>query len=92
MVDLPLNVDSMVQGEGYFQPATPETDAYTTEGTDQNGVLGAPASLPAPLQGTSIATKSEDAPSLGAFLRTNIHEDNWLDPLKPHISPESQKG
>jgi len=91
MVDLPLNVDSMVQGDGYFQPATPATDAYTTEGTDQNGVMGAPASMPAPVQGVSIATKQEDAPSTGAFQGTNLHPDFWLDPMKPHVSTEPQR-
>lgn len=91
MVDLPLNQESMVQGDGYFQPSTPTTDAYTTAGGDQDGVLGAPASMPAPLSPMSIATTSETAPPIGAFQATNLHETNWSDPMKPHVSTEPQR-
>jgi hypothetical protein len=91
--DLPLNNPSMVTdgGMGYFTPDAPAIDAYPLTGTDQNGVLGAPASMPAPLDGVSLKTQAIDAPPLGAFQRTNLHQDNWLDPTKPHVSQEPQE-
>ena len=84
--------DRLVSGNDYHRPDGPENDAASTEGATANQVLGAPASMDAPLQPVSLATKSEDAPSHGAFLMTNLHDKNYLDPTKPHISPESQKG
>jgi len=90
--DLPLSQDSLVSGMGYASFPVPDDDASSLAGTDQQEVLGAPNSMPAPVQPVSLATKTMDAPPLGAFLTTNLHDKNYLDPTKPNISPESQEG
>jgi hypothetical protein len=92
--DLPIDNASMVTdgGIGYASYASPTDDGCSLSGADQNGVLGAPYSMPAPLVPTNTETMVDDAPSLGAFLTTNLHDTNWIDPTKPHMSPESQKG
>ena len=90
--NLPIDTGPLVQGLGYQSFPVPTNDAASTASADRFEVLGSPASMPAPLQAVSLATKEEDAPSLGAFQLTNLHDTNWLDPTKPHMSPESQKG
>lgn len=47
-------------------------------------------SVESPLQPMSIATRSVPAPPLGAWLPTNTHQPNYLDPHKSHVSPEPQ--
>jgi len=84
--------DSLAQGLGYASAPVPDNDACSLEGTDQNGVLGAPASMPAPLQGVSIATYAVDAPPNGAFLPSNLHDDNYLDPLTSPLTADSTDG
>jgi hypothetical protein len=90
--DLPITSGPLVQGLGYESFPVPTNDGCSLKGTDQDEVMGAPASMPAPLEAVSLATKTVDAPALGAFQLTNLHDTNWLDPTKPHMSPESQKG
>lgn len=92
MADLPIDVPSMVEGLGYFSGPALTTDAASTAGADANQIPDLPQGQPSPLQAVSLATKSADAPTHGSFLMTNLHDDNWLDPSRPNISPESQKG
>jgi hypothetical protein len=89
--DLPIDTGPLVQGLGYQSFPTPTNDAASTASADRFHELDS-TNDPAPLVAVSLATKEVDAPPLGAFQKTNLHDDNWLDPLKPHMSPESQKG
>lgn len=92
MVDLPLNQDSMVVGNDYFRPDAPSSDAASLAGSEMDRIPDLPQGYPSPLASVSLATTSDNAPEMGAFLLTNLHDVNYLDPTKPHISPESQKG
>lgn len=95
-VNFPINTDSMVAYGG----DVPTTDAADLDGLTPSMVSfksvgnAAPGDYdqPSPCEIVSLPTKAVDAPPLGAFLLTNLHDDDWLDPTKPHISPESQKG
>lgn len=78
--ELPLNTDSMVTdgGMGYFMPDPPDSDASSTEGVDQFEVLGAPASMPAPMQVVSIATEAQDAPGNEQTWNSGDKGTNWM--------------
>jgi len=85
--DFPLNQEGMI---GYGTGAVPTTDACDTTGADTQEITGNPLSMESPLQVVSLATESMDAPDTGAFQSTNLHDVNYLDPMKPHVSTESQ--
>jgi hypothetical protein len=87
-VNLP-EFDKLVQGNDYVRPSAPTSDAadYNTNPTT---IPNVPQGQPSPLTHMSIASESRLADPLGAFLPTNLHQDNWLDPMKPHVSPEPQ--
>jgi hypothetical protein len=83
--------DSLVTGNDYHRPTAPTSDATSTAGAESSQIPNVPGGQPSPVTPVSLATMTNDAPPLGAFLPTNLHEDNWLDPMKPHMSPEPQK-
>ena len=82
--DLPIDAGPMVEGLGYRGGPTP-TDGCSLKGTDQDEVMGAPYSMPAPLQAVSAGSEVNDAPALGARQKSNIHQDGYLDYLEPHM-------
>lgn len=82
--DLPLDPGSFVQGMGYMSTPTP-TDGCSLKGTDQDEVMGAPYSKPAPLQAVSAGSETVDAPALGARQKSSLHQDGYLDYLEPHM-------
>lgn len=84
--------DRLVSGDSYNLPEPPTDDAADLSGAGANQIPNLPQGQPSPLTPVSIASYTMEAPSHGAFLMTNLHETNWLDPTKPHVSPETQKG
>jgi len=82
--DLPMDA-TFVQGLGYVTFPVPTNDSCSLKGTDQDEVMGAPYSKPAPLQAVSLATREVDAPAQGARQKSSLHEDGWLDYLEPHM-------
>jgi hypothetical protein len=70
--------DSLAQGLDYANATPPDDDSCSLEGTDQNGVLGAPNSQPAPLQGVSLATKKVNAPGNGQTWNSGDKGTNWM--------------
>ena len=82
--------DSLVSGNDYVRPSPPTTDAISTAGTENDRIPDVPQGQPSPLVAMSLATETRGAAPLGAFLTTNLHEDNWLDPTKPYVSSEPQ--
>lgn len=89
-VNLP-QFDSLVSGDDYNRPSPPTSDAADTTGATANQIPNVPQGQPSPLTPVSLATQSDSAPPLGTFQSTNLHEDNWLDPMKPHVSTEPQE-
>lgn len=94
-VNLP-QFDRLVSGDDYVRPAAPTNDAVDLNGLTSSEVqfksVGlAPAGdydLPSPCDIISLATKTQGTSPNGAFLPSNLHAENWLDPMTPHISPE----
>lgn len=81
--------DSLAQGLDYANVTTPTTDAAPSNNVSFT-VKDSMNDTPTLTQANSGATTTAAAPTRGAFLSTNIHDTNWLDPMKPHVSPESQ--
>lgn len=94
-----LNASNSAYGKEGVTFAVPENDAVKislgrddTSKEPQDRVGADNRTGPeTPLEPTSIATKSVDAPPLGAQLPSNLHEDHWLDPSKPAF-PRGRKG
>lgn len=94
--ELPLNGAPLAQGLEYQSYEPPANDAAKipsnlvgTKPGHFNATNTGP-SVPTPLEPVSIATTSEDAPSHGTNLPTDLHRDGWLDRSQPHVSTESQ--
>jgi len=84
--DLPINTDSMVQGLGYISLPSPTDDACSTAGADTSEITGNPGSMASPLAPVSLATKTVDAPGMGARQMSSLHKDGWLNYDKPHVA------
>lgn len=90
MPSVPLpQFDSLVQGNDYVRPSAPTDDGADPVSLSYQ-IPDVPGGQPSPLSPMSTSTKQDLGAPLGAFLTTNLHEDNWLDPTKPHVSPEPQ--
>ena len=81
-VNIP-DFDSVVQGLGYANVPTPDSDAADSAGYGGDLNNGAPATQAAPLQSMSLATKTEDAPRNAIPGKWNdaVHrkDSNWME-------------
>ncbi len=90
MPSVPLpQFDRLVQGNDYVRPSPPTDDAADPVSLSYQ-IPNVPQGQSSPLMQVSTSTKQDPGAPLGAFQTTNLHEDNWLDPTKPHVSPEPQ--
>lgn len=89
MVDIPMNTEKMVQGLGYVSLPSPTTDAASLAGADTSQIPNLPQGQPSPTVAVSLATKSMDAPGLGARKTNNLHREGWLNYDVPHFEAGS---
>lgn len=80
MVETP-QFDSLVQGNGYASVPTPTSDAAELTAVAGNTLDSINDSPTATV--VSVATYDVNAPLTGAFLESNLHPDNYLNPEKP---------
>ena len=75
--------DSLAQGLGYANVPMPTSDASDTYGlSSSQGEKDSTNPVPT-VTVMSLETKDTNAPLAGAFLESNLHPDNWLNPEKP---------
>lgn len=88
--EIPNDSGPLPQGLGYTSFPFPTDDASDTSSASSAPTTMRDSQNPneGPLDVRASRTVEVDAPPLGAFLPSNLHEDNWLDPMKPHMSPE----
>jgi len=82
MVDIPY-FDSLAQGLGYANVPSPTTDALPTGGVGESQHVQGSLNGAMETAIVSLKTETENAPLTGAFLKSNLHEDYWLNPEKP---------
>jgi len=82
--------DSLAQGTGYAQVPTPTSDSSELHGLSSSEGTKDSTNDPPTVNVMSVESKTSLAPETGAFLRTNLHDDeNWLDPMSPYVgTPE----
>jgi len=89
-----LNKANSAYGKEGNAVQVPDNDASDLHGvnpgntskpaSDRRGsAVGTQPGPETPLQPVSLASQVADAPPLGAFLESNLHDKNWLDPTQP---------